>query len=123
VRPLCDGERLDFEFYREAGKFSVHPTIGRIAINGQDIHQQNMDAILGGRFGFFRAGLNSRSACETLFSAATGSSNGLPIFSKTKPPQRITEDELPGDKLETSPVVCLACFTWGETCLWYWPRS
>lgn len=32
VRPLCDGERVDFEFYQEDGKFSVHPTIDRIAI-------------------------------------------------------------------------------------------
>ncbi|GAB5406394.1 MAG: hypothetical protein Aurels2KO_46250 [Aureliella sp.] len=32
VRPLCDGEVVDFEFYHETGAYSLHPTIDRIAL-------------------------------------------------------------------------------------------
>ncbi|MEQ1903326.1 MAG: DUF1583 domain-containing protein [Pirellulaceae bacterium] len=117
TRPLCDGEQFDFEYWHEPGKFSVWPTIDRIAIgiepdqvfehwitsdsgdwfgvnaenrlklesanrdgkvdlksgdwnkitlrrsgdiisvsiNGVSIHEQKVDAVLQGRFGFFHA--------------------------------------------------------------------
>lgn len=32
LRPLCDGEEVSLEFYQESGKFSLCPSIGRIAM-------------------------------------------------------------------------------------------
>ncbi len=31
-RPLCDGETLTLEFYQESGRFSLYPTIDRVAV-------------------------------------------------------------------------------------------
>lgn len=31
LRPLCDGEEVAYEFYQEAGKFSLYPTVDRVA--------------------------------------------------------------------------------------------
>jgi hypothetical protein len=31
-RPLCDGEQVSFEFYQEAERYSIQPTIDRIAV-------------------------------------------------------------------------------------------
>lgn len=31
-RPLCEGETFSFEFYEEANRYSIHPTIDRIAV-------------------------------------------------------------------------------------------
>src|SRR5690606_13709900 len=32
LRPLCDQEQIDLEFYYEPGKFSLAPSLGRIAL-------------------------------------------------------------------------------------------
>jgi hypothetical protein len=32
LRPLCDGEEISLEFYHEPGKFSLSPSLGRIAM-------------------------------------------------------------------------------------------